>query len=149
MQPQVRLKLGATVLESIWSHRTLCVRKNDKGVTCPALTGTTNANQTQSAPAHTGLIRCQTTRIFDLCCLKRISEWKWPCVIKYFACILYFLWCGNTLLILLNDSKNVHLTLPTKSDMLKVAMMRMGSHSPKVGFRISDSRPGNRHRVML
>lgn len=43
----------------------------------------------------------------------------------------------------------LHVTLPTKSDMLKVAMMRMGSHSPKVGFRISDSSPGNRHKVML
>lgn len=45
--------------------------------------------------------------------------------------------------------KKMCLTLPTKSDMLKVAMMRMGSHSPKVEFLISDSRPGNRHRVML
>lgn len=39
-------------------------------------------------------------------------------------------------------------TLPTKSDMLKMAMIRMGSHSPIVTFLISDSSPGKRHNVM-
>lgn len=39
-------------------------------------------------------------------------------------------------------------TLPTKSERLKMAMMRMGSHSPSVQLWISDSRPGKRHSVM-
>lgn len=39
-------------------------------------------------------------------------------------------------------------TLPTKSERLKMAMMRMGSHSPSVQLWISDSSPGKRQRVM-
>lgn len=39
-------------------------------------------------------------------------------------------------------------TLPTKSERLKMAMMRMGSHSPSVQLWISDSSPGKRHSVM-
>lgn len=49
---------------------------------------------------------------------------------------------------LVNDIKLFHLTLPTKSAMLNRAMVRIGSHSPSVSLRNSDSKPGNRHSVM-
>lgn len=49
---------------------------------------------------------------------------------------------------LVYDIKQLDFTLPTKSAMLNKAMVRIGSHSPSVSLRNSDSKPGNRHSVM-